>query len=673
MSSWESYNTSINNFASGHSVVMSGGMISTRGNPYRFEMPTECENMSYPWESDHPDWTEYRGEAIRDIWCPELNEDGGLSWSKPYNLRCQDLTPATRRLYGCAKYKRNHAKFEIEGKDRLARTFVAKKGNIFYWGVFGKQTHRSTVKADGVRLVELSDFSQQWDYDWLINLDGGGSSTMFMNGQGTLTNSAEGIEGPLTQRMAQYALMLVPKKHTEDISAFKSNNNHYLTMDNSLLNASRYQSDYVDRPMVSFLSLTPSIKKLNNRGMQENGGIFSTSFKVDRNSDGAIIFSMSEDGYYHREWINNKDVMLKENRSMMVIGVGKIPNVLIDTLQNNHLFFAQDENNENMEKYLEILRNVNAIALYAIVINNHKISHVFVEWDRDNSNFYKKYLDGNWHHIALASIRQKRHLIIDGNPMDYEIAGNADRGDFYNLENITHIMAGAVNIDGQYVTGNRSNLSLDNMMFAIGNTASGKVIDGLKNNNHWTGTDSQILQQFISYMRDHKNLPDKYHWFAPDTYLLQMEESNVHHHHVFAVAESGGSPGQSNPGFYGLKIKNVIRNYTENNSQVSLRKTTTQEDTVLPTPSKVPDNLILYPNPTTSEVHINYQSKVKGKLEIMLLDFTGRTIFSEKKTAVKGQNHITMNLKEKGISSGTYTMKFNIGGMSESRKIVVQY
>jgi hypothetical protein len=76
----------------------------------------------------------------------------------------------------------------------------------------------------------------------------------------------------------------------------------------------------------------------------------------------------------------------------------------------------------------------------------------------------------------------------------------------------------------------------------------------------------------------------------------------------------------------------------------------------------------VYPNPTSDELNVTFNSATEGAINITLTDISGREIFTNRLGAVKGMNKTQFNMAD--FASGYYTLIINDGITRSSVKVV---
>ena len=78
----------------------------------------------------------------------------------------------------------------------------------------------------------------------------------------------------------------------------------------------------------------------------------------------------------------------------------------------------------------------------------------------------------------------------------------------------------------------------------------------------------------------------------------------------------------------------------------------------------------LYPNPASSVLNVNFASTIGTKMQVRLIDQTGRTVQSTQWNTSVGNNSLTLDLDN--VASGVYQLQFAIDGKTATRKFVVE-
>lgn len=543
-----------------------------------------------------------------------------------------------------------------------ARTYVAIKGKKLDIGIidgdlgnFSDGRGVNYSKTFGMKNSEVSRFYKYKGYDKMLNLDGGSSSQIWYNGRGPLHDwtgypLVEDNQGPYYSRLVSSYLMLVPKKHTELIGPYQQVDDNHITLDNSNISFN-YDDDLDHGADKSFVSLSPSLD-LFTKPTDGDHGIIAGNFKIINKSqaEGAILFYLGEDTYY--EDTEGQRVVNPELRNLMVVGVGKIPNPMLDILKSKLVL------NNNFNQAFHSILNKNDHAFYYIKMVNSKI----IQYSFDTSPYNKYFQSENWHSFLLARYQavsgSTEHMlrIDNAHPSGENFSHYSSSRTIYNMfttPSATHATIGAVNIDGRFVTGN-AELAVDNYLFVIGRSATSRfTANDIKSIAHSLASTNRRLPE---------NLKDKF--YNANTYALQFEEQSGRHR--FSL-----SPVSNVLRLYGLDLN--VRNV----QNISTYSGQTPVD-LITKPSEKPNlgrEILVYPNPTQNDLSIYlYQENQIGDVIIRLFDVAGRRIksFEKKYNLKKGSHEIILNnIKKAGVTTGLYTLSIINGEHTTTKKILV--
>ncbi len=81
-------------------------------------------------------------------------------------------------------------------------------------------------------------------------------------------------------------------------------------------------------------------------------------------------------------------------------------------------------------------------------------------------------------------------------------------------------------------------------------------------------------------------------------------------------------------------------------------------------------SMSIFPNPASSFANVSIQSMIGGKMNMNLIDQTGRIVQTAQWNISNGQNKMNLDLSD--VSAGIYQFSVSINGKSVSRKIVVE-
>ena len=95
----------------------------------------------------------------------------------------------------------------------------------------------------------------------------------------------------------------------------------------------------------------------------------------------------------------------------------------------------------------------------------------------------------------------------------------------------------------------------------------------------------------------------------------------------------------------------------------------TKLSNIQPININTPTKIKIYPNPTSSEMTIDYQSENRGEVNIQILDLLGKVILQKHLSVEKGQTLIPINLSE--VADGIYNITIENQNQKFSEKISV--
>ncbi|WP_425237696.1 phosphodiester glycosidase family protein [Ulvibacterium sp.] len=766
--------------------LMSGGHFSELGKPYRFFEPEIIkelkENGDYFWEnprrtypnidditeSKYKNWnaTEFRIWAriacqrydtaenhfsFSDAFNPAyLHQDGMV---KINNNQIDFTGGKANKIYTTVDYRRYKHEFGIQ---KRGRTFIAKKGRKFYIitadgeynlncqleykGYKGKDARYYATVAPGLTIDELSDLSQKLEFDALLNLDGGGSSTFFVNGKGMLQTPYAGhAEGPMQQRYLSTTLMIVPKIVKGNIKPKKNVNQGHLYFDNSGLQSESFGFQhhhiygcppsedaiapiipYRDWPKVRALSLTPSIDKFTKVSDANKGGLITGTFNgglASSGTEGAILFALSENGQYtkRKEEKTNLDTkeIFTDPGSLFVIGVGKMPEMLRKVLGKFHFY---DSNTTARQEAWEGYLTDNNQAFYSILVNNNKIYHYVF----DKANSWSHYLDGKWHQFTVSYNNEQHHtgyssnalytyvdgieVTFDDDAYLWEVDSLEDPSYFFQLNDVTHAMIGAIPLKGNYLTPKKSNLKVDNYMFLVGHSALEELRIYLIDKYNAPFDLGAAIKQFSSDIASNDyTLPDSYDSFewsdpAKNRWYLQFEEGTGYHAH--AVNDTQALDENGKPYFYGLNLWGSW--VTESSAKKEVADTAKALDSIVDpitdeplnanptlefgsagvshteeapdasaTNSLTEDTLRhswnVYPNPASSSLFLDLVLEESTPLDIYLFNLSGQQLFHARSARMeRGTNRVDLGeiARRFGGKQQLYTLKVRGNGFA---------
>lgn len=80
--------------------------------------------------------------------------------------------------------------------------------------------------------------------------------------------------------------------------------------------------------------------------------------------------------------------------------------------------------------------------------------------------------------------------------------------------------------------------------------------------------------------------------------------------------------------------------------------------------------LVVYPNPASSVLNINFDSKAHGKMQVNLLDNVGRTVHTELRNCSNGNNTFFIDVNR--FAGGIYQLQVMVNGEITTKKFVVE-
>jgi hypothetical protein len=80
--------------------------------------------------------------------------------------------------------------------------------------------------------------------------------------------------------------------------------------------------------------------------------------------------------------------------------------------------------------------------------------------------------------------------------------------------------------------------------------------------------------------------------------------------------------------------------------------------------------LIIYPNPVSGKVNIDYSSKISGKVTLNIYNITGQLLITTVLEAIEGEN--TFEFDVSSLNKGLYVLEFNDNGERLFRKVMVE-
>lgn len=495
------------------------------------------------WMKAYPSFPPYYLEASRCFFAPLSLNCGGTEITAPIDdgwNNCAVLqTDNAVQRFSTLAYRQFKRTFDDVAN---ARTFIALKGNELHIGIidgdFGKAGLRGRLvtKSLGMHVYEESQFRLSMGYDKFVNLDGGSSTQMWLNGRGPLQMLNSYVlkndnQGPYYSRLLSSFIMLVPKLHKELIrqTPVQVDPEKVPMLNNTHIDFNYSDEVDLNKPK-AFIDLSPCKDSLNKPDGQY--GLIAGNFTMSPENitkHGGVLFYTGEDMYYPDT--KGLAVVQPRLRNLMVIGVGWISPDLAGLLERMPV------KSINPRPFLRALRGTDVSAYY-IKVYNGVIQEYFIELDG-----WKKYLTGDHRFILMSKGNpigdlDNIYFSIDGFDLKYKNPVSwcpSTETSFLNIGTSTHAYIGAINLDGRFITGDIA-MKPYNYLFMVGKKAWGIGYE-------YTPWIDQSLAQ--------KKLPDFKSdvYYSPGVYALQCLETQGQH--VFALAP----PGQNR--LYGLRLNNT--------------------------------------------------------------------------------------------------------------------
>lgn len=499
------------------------------------------------WMRNYPAFPPYYLNANRCFFAPLSLNCNGTEITAPIDdgwNNCAALqTDNAVQRFSTLAYRQFQRTFDDVAN---ARTFIALKGNELHIGIidgdYGKSGFRGRLatKSLGMHVYEESQFRLAMGYDKFVNLDGGSSTQMWLNGRGPqqMLNSyvlKNDNQGPYYSRLLSSFIMLVPKLHKDLIQPWviKGDPGKVALFDNTAINFNYSDAIDLNKPK-AFIDFSPCKDSLK----AEDGsyGMIAGNFSMlseNETKNGGILFYTGEDMYYPDT--KGLYVVNPRLRNLLVVGVGKVPPSLADTLNKLKIY-------GDLKKFRIALGSASLSAYYIKVRDGYVTEYIF---ELDNSKGKNKYLTGDHRFILRsdgASSDSKVTNIsfsIDGidianGPNTVSNFSFLETG-FLNIGESTHAYVGALNLDGRFITGDIG-MQCYNLLFAVGKSA-------------WN-----ICHQYqkeIDKSLENFTLPDlDIKYYHPGIFAVQGFE--IIGNHAFAVSPKGENR------FYGLRVNNKM-------------------------------------------------------------------------------------------------------------------
>jgi hypothetical protein len=394
-----------------------------------------------------------------------------------------------------------------------------------------------------------------------------------------------------------------------------------LRMDNSHLEFDN-SNEGVDK---SYISLSPSLSKLVRDDNKK--GIIACTFKVKNNAStqGAVLFAAGEDSYYediHKKGVKKNAVIPKFN-NLLVIGVGKIPSPLLDSIKKKNIDLIKKA------EFSKILDD-NDQSVYVIRLQNGVVTKYII-----GEKGYTKFLntttsqpDVLFYTPGNKYFNPNDELVINYGRDNYTAsirstytATNEDYQFLNTGANSNYCYIGAVNVDGRYIPGN-ANISMTNFLIVGNKAISNFSTDEIRAINGY------FLNTSLSPLPLIPSISNKF--YTDDVYFMPFNETAGQH--VFAVSFSNNSNR-----LYGLKL-NVT-----NETNIAAKKLTVKESNTI-TPEYKGVNV--YPNPTDGKLFVDFKTENSGNVIFQVYDVVGRLVLQEEKFLKEGYQHSEMNISK---------------------------
>jgi hypothetical protein len=674
--------------------ILGGMTYMTKAKDYNIE------DLQPEWMKSWPDfpseWLGPRGNSIRAELTQNLSSlDAG------YN-DCGSLKDEKKVQEFSALCYRQYSK--MFDRTQNARTFVALKENKLHVGVvsgdMGRFPNYEVTKYWGLHNFELSYLVRYMGYDHAVNLDGGSSSMFWVNGKGPLHKTDGYIlyddnQGPYNSRLTATFLMLKPKLHIEQIPESYENNLQYLLLDNSAIPVPFDDAAYIQKKK-AFVDLSPCMEQIkqNPTNPNECKGVIAMNFKVSNpDAKGAVLFSMGEDMYY--EDTGGKRYVYPVYRNMVIMGLGEIPQPLLDTLRTKKKFGHSTSNNQGInDKHplnikTEGMLNLNSQSFYYIRIIDGAIATLLLTRDEDSD----KYLDGNWHTITLnkqikrsypidpVTLNQKSigytfHIWIDEKELSFTYSPDYFPYNFVSVKGVrygflsfdiptTHAMIGAVNLDGRFLTSN-AKLSVDNFILINGKYE----IETISTIGSLSGVD-RIHYELKKYKAIPLVLRNYYNNPTCKVFALTFEETEGMH--SFSYPFGNEESPADRPAFYGLNL-NAERASWEGAKALSFEPNALLLDGASQTEQSSQSQSIeissLVLQADANELNVMIRSDQDQRAQVSVIDIVGRVALQESHNLRQGYNTVKFTEVNQLIPGPYFLMVHTITDKISSKFII---
>jgi hypothetical protein len=82
------------------------------------------------------------------------------------------------------------------------------------------------------------------------------------------------------------------------------------------------------------------------------------------------------------------------------------------------------------------------------------------------------------------------------------------------------------------------------------------------------------------------------------------------------------------------------------------------------------NNLVLYPNPTDGDVHLEFSTQIGGAAQLRITDLSGKVIAHYPLYVQVGQNLVITDTTN--LASGSYLLVLELNGVSSTKTFVVE-
>ena len=79
--------------------------------------------------------------------------------------------------------------------------------------------------------------------------------------------------------------------------------------------------------------------------------------------------------------------------------------------------------------------------------------------------------------------------------------------------------------------------------------------------------------------------------------------------------------------------------------------------------------MAVYPNPSASQINVEFESETSGTFELAILDITGRIVLNNSGNVYEGGNRIRVPVE--GLAEGVYNLRVKIVNEMASVRLVI--